>query len=309
VRRKVGASLAFVGGFLVILAILAQVYAPGQLMKTPLDIDNTTHLSGVAQLSDGSDLVSYDVKAVSVTHTDSAKSDDDVAVWVNSSCLVKDEGDVGDCVSADDPGDRLISASTDNFATDRVTGLAVNDPKYLPADAAPHEGLINKWPFESEKKTYPYWSDDLGTTIDAVYDRTETLEGIECYVYKATITDADVDVAEGVPGILSSVSEIYVEPLTGAIQNQVEHREQSMADGTPVIILDLAFTDAQAKASADDVATKVTLLNLLMNTVPLVGYLVGVPMLIVGLALLFLNRKDPETPEAKTKEPVAAGAK
>jgi hypothetical protein len=308
VRRRVGVGLAFVGGFLVVLAILAQTYAPGALMKTPLDVDNATHLSGTAQLSDGNELVSTPVKAVSVTRTDSEKSDGDVAVFSNSSCLVKDVGDVGDCVSSDDPENRLVSASTDNFATDRVTGLAVNDPTYLPPDAAPHEGLINKWPFESEKKDYPYWNADLGTSIPAVYDRTETLEGLETYVYVATIEDADVEVAEGVPGKLDSTTEIWIEPTTGSIQNQVAHREQSMADGTPVIILDLAFTDEQLQATADDVRGQVTALKALDGVVPLVGYLVGIPMLLIGLALLLLNRKGPETP-VETKTPVPAGAK
>jgi hypothetical protein len=310
VRRKVGAGLAFVGGFLLVLAVLAQVYAPGQLMRTPLDVDETTHLSGTAQLSDGESLVSTPVNAVSITHTDSAKSDDDVAVFSNSSCLVKAEGDVGNCVSSDDPENRLISATTDNFAADRVSGIAVNDPKYLPADAQPHEGLINKWPFESEKKTYPYWSGDLGKAIPAVYDHTEKVEGLECYVYVATVTDAAIDIAEGVPGILNSTSTIYVEPLTGAIQNQVEHIEQSTADGNPVAIIDLEFTPDQLKKSHDDVAPKVSQLNLLTKTVPLIGYLVGIPLLIIGLGLLFLSRRNNgDTGVKLEKKPVPAGAR
>jgi hypothetical protein len=290
VRRKVGAGLAFVGGFLLVLGVLAQVYAPGQLMKTPLDVDETTHLTGTAQLSDGESLESTPVNAVSITHTDSAKSDDDVAVFSNSSCLVKAEGDVGNCVSSDDPENRLISATTDNFASDRVSGIAVNDPKYLPADAEPHEGLINKWPFESEKKTYPYWSGDLGKAVPAVYDHTEKVEGLVCYVYVATVTDAPIEVAEGVDGTLDSTSTIYVEPLTGAIQNQVEHIEQSI-DGDPVAIIDLQFSPDQLKKSHDDVAPKVSQLKLLTETVPLIGYLVGIPLLLIGLALLFLSRK------------------
>lgn len=309
-RRKVGAGLAFVGGFLLVLGILAQVYAPGRLMKTPIDVNEITHLSGTAQLSDGEKLVSHEVNAVSITHSDSAKSDDNVVVFSNSSCLVKAEGDVGNCVSSDDPLNRLISATTDNFATNRVNGLAVNDPKYLPADAKPHEGLVNKWPFESEKKTYPYWSGDLGKAIPAVYDHTEKVEGLECYVYVATITDAPIDIAEGVPGTLNSTSTIYVEPLTGAIQNQVEHIEQSMEDGTTVAIIDLAFTPDQLKASYDEVGPQVKQLNLLTKTVPIIGYVVGIPLLLIGLALLFLGRKNDGDPGVKLeKKPVPAGAK
>lgn len=292
-----------------VLGILAQIYAPGQLMKTPLDVNQTTHLSGTAQLSDGESLVSTPVNAVSITHTDSAKSDGDVVVFSNSTCLVKAEGDVGNCVSSDDPQNRLIQASTDNFATDRVSGLAVNDPKYLPADAQPHEGLVNKWPFDAEKKTYPYWSGDVGKAVPAVYDRTEKVEGLECYVYVVTLTDVPIDIG-GAPGTLNSTASIYVEPVTGAIQNQVQHVEQSMADGTKVAIIDLAFTPEQLKQSYDDVAPQVKQLNLLVKTVPLVGYLVGIPLLLIGIALLVLGRKnDGDTSGKPHKKPVAAGAK
>ena len=141
------------GGFLVVVGLLAMFYAPGSLMKTPIDTDTTTALDGVAELS-GEEVP---VLAWSVTHANSEQSDDDVVVFQNSSCLVKDEGGIDDCVSADDPGDRLLSATLDNFATDRVTAVAINDPEYLPAEAEEHEGLINKWPFEAEQETYPFW--------------------------------------------------------------------------------------------------------------------------------------------------------
>ncbi|MBB6626279.1 DUF3068 domain-containing protein [Nocardioides sp. KIGAM211] len=308
-------SLAFVGGFLVVLAVLCQFYAPGALKKTPIDVNNTTYLSGTAQLSDGSGgMNTSPVVAISITHADSAKSDDDVVVMSNSSCLVKaEEGDqTADCVSSDDPKDLLINAGTDNFAEDRVTGLAVNDPKYLPADAAPHEGLINKWPFDAQKKTYPYWSGDVGAAVDAVYDRTEDVEGIECYVYKVTISDQPIEIADGVDGLLNSTSEIFVEPTTGAIQNQVEHIEQSTADGDPVAVIDIKFTDDQLKKSADEVGPQADQLTLLTTTVPVVGYAVGIPLLLIGLGLLFLGRNQagpPAPPVTTTKKPAPAGAK
>ncbi len=313
-RKKIGVSLAFVGGFLVVLAVLCQFYAPGALKKTPIDVNNTTYLSGTAQLSDGSGgMKTTPVVAISITHADSAKSDDDVVAMSNSSCLVKSEegAQTADCVSSDDPADLLISASTDNFAEDRVTGLAVNDPAYLPADAAPHEGLINKWPFDAEKKDYPYWSSDVGAAVPAVYDRTEDVQGIECYVYKATVSDQPIEIADGVNGLLNSTSEIYVEPTTGAIQNQVEHIEQSTEDGDPVAIIDLSFTDDQVKANTDDVGPQADQLNLLTKTVPVVGYAVGIPLLLIGLALLFMGRNQagPTPPSVSTKKPAPAGAK
>lgn len=308
-RRKVGAALAFVGGFLVVLAILAQAYAPGALEKTPIDVNTTTKLEGTAQLPDASgDLQETPVKAYSITHTDSEKSDDNVAVFQNFACLVKDEGDVTTCVSADDPQDRLINASEDNFAADRVDALAVNDPKYLPADAVPHEGLVNKWPFHSKKTTYPYWDTVLQTTVDAKYDRTETLDGVECYVYVATVSDAPAEVSDGIQGTYTDEKEFFIEPLTGGIVDQREHQQRFTDNGDVLLDLTLAFTKDQVQTFADDIGGQADQLNMLTKTVPVVGYAVGIPMLLIGLALLFLGRNG-SAPSAPSRQPVAAGSK
>lgn len=301
-RRKLGASLAFVGVFMVALAILAQAYAAGQLMKTPLDVDTVTHLSGPAELAGPDGIESFDAKVTSTTKVDSAKSDDQVVVFKNSSCVVKNEGDIGDCVSSDDPQNRLVTASIDDFATDRVSGLAVNDPKYLPADAVPHEGLVNKWPFESEKKDYPYWNSQLGGTVPANYIGTDSVEGVDVYVYEVIVADLPIEIADGVSGVYNDTTTIYVEPLTGAIMNQTDQQTRTLTDGSPVLKLDIAFTPEQQKTMADEVGSKVTQLNLLTKTVPLVGYLAGIPMLLGGLVLLFLSRKESETESSKTAQ-------
>jgi hypothetical protein len=290
VRSKVGTALSVIGAFLVVVALMGMFYAPSHLMKTPLDVDNTTDLEGSGQL--GGETVP--VKAWSVTYTDSEKSDDDVVVWVNSSCLVKDEGDIEECVSSDDPQDRLLSASTDNFASDRVTGLAVNDPKYLPAEAEEHEGLVNKWPFESEKKTYPYWDSVMKDTAEAVYDRTEEVEGLETYVYKVEITDAPIEIVDGVPGTYDDSKEIFVEPLTGAIVNQTDSQVRYDEDGKEVLSLDLAFTADEVKEGVDDADANASKLKLVTETVPVIGFAVGIPLALIGTALLVLARRRKE---------------
>lgn len=286
-RSKIGTALSVIGAFLVVVALMGMFYAPGQLMKTPLDVDKTTDLEGSGQL--GGDTVP--VKAWSVTYTDSEKSDDDVAVWVNSSCLVKDEGGIEECVSTDDPQDRLLSASTDNFATDRVTGLAVNDPTYLPAEAEEHEGLVNKWPFESEKKTYPYWDSVTKDVTEAVYDRSEEIEGLETYVYKVEISDAPIEITDGVPGTYDDSKEIYVEPLTGAIVHQTDSQVRYDEDGDEVLSLDLAFTDDEVKEGVDEAGANASKLTLVTETVPFVAFAVGIPLALIGTALLLMGRR------------------
>lgn len=297
--RKLGMLLAGLGGFLLVLAVLAKFYAPGQLMKTPVDVDSTTNAAGTASV--GADSATP-VKGTSVTRADSAKSTGDVVVFVNSSCLVFDRGDVPDCVSADDPDKRLITASVDNFATDRKTAIAVNDPKYLPPDAAEHEGLINKWPFDAQKKTYPYWDDSAGQVVDAQYDGTETLDGVETYKYHAVITDAPIEVTAGVQGTYSNDKTIWIEPVTGSIVNQSYHMEQVTDTGDNFITLDLAFTGDEVKSSLADAKTNRDSLNLVRNTVPLVGLVLGIPFLVIGLLLTVRANRRRETEPAETTE-------
>jgi hypothetical protein len=287
VRTKLGALLSVIGGFLVVVALLAAFYAPGHLMKTPLDVDNTTQLSGTATLGGES----FPVLAWSVTHTNSAKSTDAVVVWQSSSCLVKNEGGIDGCVSSDDPKDRLISAGVDEFATDRVTGLAVNDPKFLPAQAEEKQGLVNKWPFDAEKKTYPYWDDVAGEAEDAVFDRETTIDGLKVYVYKVSVSDAPIEVVAGVNGTYTDTKEIFVEPITGSIVNQIDHQVRADDTGAPVLDLNLAFTEAQVKTSISDAKTDSGKLTLIRSTVPLIGFALGIPLALIGLFLSFAGRR------------------
>lgn len=292
-RKGFGIGLTVLGGFLVALAVLAQFWAPGRLMKTPLDVDSTTLLDGTAELSDGAGGTNeFPIKAFSVTRADSERSDGDVVVFQNSSCLVKDEGDIDECVSAEDPDERLISASTDNFATDRRTAMAVDDPKYLPPSAESKEGLVNKWPFEAEKKTYQYWDGYAASAVDATYDRTETVDGVETYVYKTVVTDVPIEVTDDVQGTYSTDKEIWIEPTTGSIVNQFEHQERLDDEGNPFLILDFGFTEEQVADNADEAGSNASSLDLVTGTVPLVGYLVGIPALLIGIALQLVRRRS-----------------
>ncbi len=300
-RRKLGFALGFVGAFLVVVAILCQTYASGSLKKTPIDSNTVTSLEGTAETG-GDTGEEFPVKVTSTTKSDSAKSDGDVAVFVTSQCVVRADGDeVPDCVSSDDPENRLISASTDSFATDRKTGLAVNDPEYLPADAVPHEGLVNKWPFDAEKKTYDYWNGTVGSQVDATYDRTEDLDGLETYVYLTVVEDIPVEIAEGLNGTFNSTTEIFVDPVTGSIVNQVGTQERVDDSGNLVLSIDAAFTDDEVAEKVEEAKDNGSKLALITTTVPLIGYIVGIPALLVGIALLLLGRNRAGTRRAQTE--------
>ena len=115
----------------------------------------------------------------------------------------------------DSTDDRLITASSDVFATNRHTAEAVNDSEYLPPSADEKTGLINKWPFDAQKKDYTYWDGLLGEAVDATYDGTETIDGLETYKYHVLIEDAPAEVVTDIEGVCSQDKYLYIDPTTG----------------------------------------------------------------------------------------------
>jgi hypothetical protein len=287
-RRWVGIVLLALSAALLVTGVMAVTWIPDQVKKTPLNVNQSTHLDGTVNKIDlkTGKLVENPVKILDVTQTDSNASNDSVVVWGEKTCVVIDTGNPPACVDAKDP--RLVEASTDVFATDRVTAEAVPDFSGLPAGATPHEGVINKWPFDAQKRT--------------VYDRTEDVKGIETYVYKVTTKDATVDVAPGVKGTYDDAKEIYVEPKTGAIQQQTESQQRYLEDGTQVLDLNIGFTDAQQQDFADAAVTNKRMLSLLTVWMPIVGFVGGALCLIAGGAVLLAARRSRQERTATGKE-------
>jgi hypothetical protein len=293
VKRKVfGPLLLGLGAFLLVVGVITVTWAPGQVKKLPLNIDQTTYLDGTVKKLDTAtnELVENPVKVQSISKVDSDASDDTVAVWVGTSCVVIDIDDAPDCVDGDDP--RLVSADTEVFATDRVTAEAVPDFSGLPADAIKYDGLVNKWPFDAQKKDYTYWDGTVGSAVPAVFDREETFHGVDCYVYKIDIQDAAIEIADGIPGTYDNKGEIWVEPVTGAVQQQTQDQQRYLDDGTQVLDLKIGFTDDQLKVSADDAKSNLSMLNLLLFWMPLIGFIVGGLCVVAALLLLLRGRAE-----------------
>lgn len=290
-RKVIAGLLLGLGSFLIVAALTVVVWGSDAVKKTPLDTDSVTRLAGTAdKLNPGTgEVESLDVKATSVTKADTELSDDEVIVFVNTVCLVIDEGDVPDCV--DEGDDRLISATDDVFATDRHTAEAVNDPKYLPPSAEEKSGVINKWPFDAQKKDYSYWDGLLGEAVDAAYDGSESLDGLETYKYHVLVEDAPAEVVDGVDGIYSQDKYLWIDPVTGSIIKQTQHEVRELEDGSTLLDMQLAFTDDQVSANVADAKDSGRLLGLLTKTLPLVGFIGGAIALAAGLFLFIVSRR------------------
>ncbi|CAN7425458.1 DUF3068 domain-containing protein [Knoellia sp. LjRoot47] len=273
-RRIIGLVLMGLAGFLLTAALLALVYIPGQVKKTPLDTDSNTRLSGqAAALPTGE---GAPVKALSHTVADGAKSDGDVVVFDTFTCLITDpDGNAPDCVDDSNTGEgtRLVSATTDRFATNRKTGLSVNTAKYI-GDATPHEGLVNKFPFDVEKKTYPFWDGILGRAVDATFEGEEKVNGWNTYKFVIDVADEPAEISNGIQGTYSSLKTMYIDPRTGAIQKQTEKQKRVLENGTTVLDLDFGFTDETVAANIKDAKANDSKLGL-VEKLPLIAGLLG----------------------------------
>ncbi|MFC7488913.1 DUF3068 domain-containing protein [Knoellia sp. CPCC 206453] len=281
-RRIIGLVLMGLAGFLVMTALLALFYIPGQVKKTPLDTDSNTRLSGQAAVLPTGD--GAPVKALSHTVADGAKSDGDVVVFDTFTCLIKDpNGDSPDCVDDSDPEKRLVTATTDRFATNRKTGMAVNDEKYI-GDATPHDGLVNKFPFGVEKKTYPFWDGLLGRAIDANFEGEEKVNGWNTFKFVTEVSDEPAEIANNIQGTYSSTKTMYIDPRTGAIQKQTEQQVRKLDNGTTVLDLDFGFTDETVAANIKDAKANDSKLGL-VGKLPLIAGLLGLLSAAAGFFL------------------------
>ena len=290
-RKVIAAVLVGLGSFLLVAALTVVLWGGDAVKKTPLDTDSVTNLSGTADKLNPAtgEVESLQVKAASVTKADAELSSDDVVVFVNTTCLVIDEGDTPQCV--DESDDRLVSATSDVFATDRRTAEAVNDPQYVPPSAEEKSGLVNKWPFDAKKEDYTYWDSMLGEAVDATYDGTETIEGLETYKYHVLVEEEPAEVVEGVDGVYSQDKFIWIDPTTGSIVNQTQHEVRELEDGSTLLDMQLAFTDEQVEANVADAKDNGQSLGLLTTTLPLVGFIGGAIALLAGLFLFLRGRR------------------
>jgi hypothetical protein len=307
------------GVFLIVAGVLALTWAPGVVKKTPLDVDTTTLYEGTAAKLDPL-TGAFDTKpayAVRTTKADSKKSSDDHVIMVENACAVFDTGGAKVCVNGNDPD--LITATTDVFATDRVTALAVED-KNLPDDAVPHEGLVNKFPFDVEKKTYPFWDGDVGKAVDIDFVGTTTLFGLTTYEFSYTVKDVPINIADDdpatpeddtIPGTYDNIVTVWVDPKTGSIVKSGQDQQQYLEDGTEAADVKLMQTDASVKDFVDDANAARTQLFVLLTVLPIVGFAGGILCLLGGLALIMRERSggsSGQRVEEKPKPKVGAGA-
>lgn len=328
--KKSGIVLVGLGAFLLILGLLSRFYMYDRLAVVPLN-QNTTSISETApgadaeylDVANGVVVTTGPLRSVRVTTGDidlseeaSDELDQDVAVWNTYVCT--DTPDF-DCSGGETP----LSATSDRVAFDRTSAETVDwSGAYSESDGEsiddPFEGVYFKFPFDTQKKTYDFWDGTLNRALPAEFEEETDIDGLTVYKFVQTIEPIKTGTTD-VPGnlvgsdedtvtadrIYSNVRTLYVEPVTGAIikggESQDAYLELDGVRGATTTKATLEYTDDYVQENVDEYKGKAALLSAVQNTIPLVGSILGVLLILGGVVLARRGRKDDEVETAGSR--------
>ncbi|CPR00733.1 integral membrane protein [Mycobacterium bohemicum DSM 44277] len=275
--RFAACGIIGLGAALLIAALLLSTYTSHRITKIPLDIDTTLISDGTGTALDSASLstdhlvVNQNVPLVSQQQisVESPANADVVTLQVGSSVRRTDK--------QKDSG--LLLAIVDTVTLNRKTAMAVSDDTHTggsvqkprsfgdenPPTAVPlrHDGLAYRFPFHTEKKTYPYFDPIAQKPFDVNYDSQEDVNGLTTYRFTQNIgynadgklvapvpypslyagaEDAKVTASAamwGVPGdpgeqvtmtrYYAAQRTFWVDPVSGTIVKETEHADHYFA--------------------------------------------------------------------------------
>jgi len=296
-----GVVVAGVGALLFVVGLLVHFYVAPTLAVAPMDQESVTRLEAKnATVFDTSVLapITTDLSIESRTVGDvkaSEKAPGDTIVWHNNTTITSADGVVR-------------SQSSKRAAFDAKTAVAStwgdNWYETTAGDRAEvtRSGLMYKFPFGTDKKTYQVWDDTLGAAVATNFTRTAKVEGTEVYLFENQVPSTVIGSRE-LPASLFGLTQAadvpadvnyqnrttyYVEPVTGAIVNQISDTKSSFSyDGTEVVTTEahIEYTPAQVKDMMKLLGSQPTLLSLANGFLPWLIVVIGLGMIALGTAL------------------------
>jgi uncharacterized membrane protein len=313
-RRGIGIVLVGLGVFLLVLGALLRFSVVPAVAKAPLSPGQDTggvtqtNQSGVAaKLFDPSTLT----ERVDVPLTATRFTRGDVPASQTDEAKAGDLAVYDTFQRVEDNAGTVVSADTARFAFNRVTSALSNCcGANIDGDNVDMSGIVPlKFPMFTQQQTYPYFDTSLNEGVEAVFQGEETLEGLPVYKFIVTVEPTPVGTIE-VPGTLvgsplpnfvapryyANVLTLWVEPTTGAIVKGESAQLQTLrgpdnTDQVTIIDAVIGTTPEQVTSGVDYAKTQASLLGLLNNTVPLIAVIVGVLLLILGIALVATGGK------------------
>ena len=217
--------------------------------------------------------------------------------------------------SATAKGAGLIQAYVEGGSFDNRTGLAdnccgdylrtdANDTRGQPID---HQGLLFTFPFDTQRRNYPFWDVNIRSATLARYDGTEEIDGLLTYRFVQNIAD-EVIGQQDLPGSLinlpqqsvkaddvySNVRTLWVEPTTGAIvkgQERINRILVAQGKQLPSISGTLVYTPGTVASNVSRYGGQARQLKVVSSIGPIVGWILGPVLLLAGIALLVASRR------------------
>ena len=199
--RFAACGIIGLGAALLIAALLLSTYTSSRITKIPLDIDATLISDGTGTALDSASLsgdhivINQNVPLVSQQQVsvESPANADVVTLQVGTSVRRTDK--------QKDSG--LLLAIVDTVTLNRKTAMAVSDDTHTggavqkprtfsdenPSTAIPlrHDGLSYRFPFHTEKKTYPYFDPIAQKPFDVNYESQEDVNGLTTYRFAQNV--------------------------------------------------------------------------------------------------------------------------
>src|SRR5690349_15062243 len=218
-----------------------------------MNTDSYTRLTGEASGALAKSDTPVPVTYIVHTQVDPKKSTDDVIAMQQTECVattsdycIDDKGNF--VLEADD--EQVVTIGLDKFALDRSTGFPVDDQAtYIgdPEMVMPYEGVVVKFPFNTEKKNYDSWDGTPGHAVTAEYKGIKTIDGLKTYRFDVTVPAQDAEVAKDTQGTYEATQSVWIDPKTGSFIDQTGTKKVTLPDGTNVLDIQVKYTDDTIK--------------------------------------------------------------
>src|SRR5215470_8576184 len=287
-RRVIGFTLAGLGAFLVVAAVLTRTYVGGQLIKFPLnEYVKTTLLA--KNTSYFSPALVKNVTGATIQVTDTVKGDakagtSSTAVWNEFTYLY------------DVTNHKEYAVSTRRAAFDRRTAQLVNCcGANVNGNSTIRQTGVSGYvfPIGTQKQTYGVFDTSLYRPMPFHYAGTGTIDGIPVYRFVEQVPPTLAG-SQKLPGALVGMKQSMVtlqDPTTGA-------QRLLLFDGK------IVMTPQSVQQAVNLDATGRNELHWFRDIGPLIAGVVGVVLLIAGIVLVWLKRRgQPEQADAEEPEP------
>lgn len=308
-RRVTGAVLTGLGAFLIVLAVMARFYLPGQVIKFPLNDYTITTLTGnnVSYFDAGAlfEVTGAKVLARSTTQGDVVAGNSSTAVWGNIT-------GVFDVTNASPPSSP-ISYSTERLAFNRRTGQLINCCGAEVNTKRPHlSGLGFVFPLGVQKKTYDVYDTTLLKPEPFRYAGTATIDGLGVYKFVEHVSNQQFSTIKipgflvhmksqpnvTLPEVLTATVTDFVDPGTGAPVATIEYQDRYLENpvtGASALTLfkgTLTSTPSSDAAGVKTAKSNDTEILWVQDIGPLIGVLLGIVLLVIGILLMNDRRGD-----------------